>query len=54
MNRQLNQDVPPLFMGKYLSQARDEGHLLAEPDYEQLKFAMWDTYQNHLKYKYYA
>lgn len=43
--------VPELFLGKHLIQARQEGHLLAEPDYQQLKYAMWDAYQNYFLHK---
>jgi glycosyltransferase involved in cell wall biosynthesis len=44
------EDVPALFLG-HLQQARGEGHLLAEPDYEQLKYWMWETYRNYFVYK---
>ena len=43
-------DVPAIFLG-HLQQARSEGHLLAEPDYEQLKYLMWETYRNYFVYK---
>jgi len=43
--------VPDLFLGKHLIQARQEEHLLAEPDYQQLKYAMWDAYQNYFVHK---
>lgn len=43
--------IPTLFLGPILEQARSEGHLLAEPDYQQLKYAMWDAYQNHTAHK---
>jgi len=44
-------DVPDLFLGGHLKQARAEGHLLAEPDYQQLKYAMWEMYRNYFVYK---
>lgn len=45
------ENIPSLFLGPALEQARTEGHLLAEPDYQQLKYAMWDAYQNYFLYK---
>lgn len=45
------EDVPDLFLGGHLKQARTEGHLLAEPDYQQLKYAMWEVYRNYFVYK---
>jgi len=45
------QQVPDLFLGKHLIEARAEGHLLAEPDYQQLKYAMWDAYQHYARHK---
>lgn len=45
------QDIPDAFLGGHLMMARDEGHMLAEPDYEQLKYAMWDSYQNYFLHK---
>ena len=45
------EDIPTLFLGSALEQARKEGHLLAEPDYQQLKYAMWDAYENYFLYK---
>ncbi|MBT9544455.1 MAG: glycosyltransferase family 4 protein [Candidatus Sericytochromatia bacterium] len=44
-------DVPEIFLGAHLKQARHEGHLLAEPDYQQLKYAMWEMYRNYFVYK---
>lgn len=49
--RPIPQQVPDPFLGKHLIQARAEGHLLAEPDYQQLKYAMWDAYQNYFVHK---
>lgn len=49
--RPIPQQIPSLFLGAILEQARSEGHLLAEPDYQQLKYAMWDAYQNHAAHK---
>lgn len=43
--------IPQLFLGPVLEAARDENHLLAEPDYQQLKYAMWDAYQNYFTHK---
>ncbi|MGV3525697.1 MAG: glycosyltransferase family 4 protein [Candidatus Sericytochromatia bacterium] len=43
--------IPELFLGQHLRQARSEGHLLAEPDGQQLKYAMWDAYQNYFIHK---
>lgn len=43
--------VPDTFLGRHLVMAREEGHLLAEPDYQQLKEAMWEVYQNYFTYK---
>lgn len=43
--------IPSMFLGQMLETARDEGHLLAEPDYQQLKYAMWDAYQNYFTHK---
>lgn len=45
------EDVPDVFLGGHLKQARSEGHLLAEPNYQQLKYAMWETYRNYFVYK---
>lgn len=44
-------DIPELFLGGHLLQARAEGHLLAEPDVQQLKYAMWAAYENYALYK---
>lgn len=44
-------NIPELFLGQHLMQARSEGHLLAEPDEQQLKYAMWDAYQNYFVHK---
>lgn len=44
-------NVPDYFLGRHLVMAREEGHLLAEPDFEQLKAAMWEMYQNYFVYK---
>jgi glycosyltransferase involved in cell wall biosynthesis len=44
-------DIPDLFLGAHLKQARQEGHLLAEADYQQLKYAMWEMYRNYFVYK---
>lgn len=43
--------IPAMFLGPVLESARAENHLLAEPDYEQLKYAMWDAYQNYFTHK---
>lgn len=40
-------NMPASFLGAHLIQAREEGHLLAEPDLEQLKYAMWEAYENY-------
>jgi glycosyltransferase involved in cell wall biosynthesis len=45
------QDVPDLFLGGHLRQARSEGHYMAEPAYGELKARMWDCYQNYFSYK---
>lgn len=38
-------------LGNHLSEARKEKHMMAEPDFEQLKWAMWEMYQNYFLYK---
>ncbi|PKL74994.1 MAG: hypothetical protein CVV27_17650 [Candidatus Melainabacteria bacterium HGW-Melainabacteria-1] len=49
--RPIPAQIPKLFLAGVLEQARAEGHLLAEPDYQQLKYAMWDAYQNYFTHK---
>lgn len=49
--RPIPQNIPGVFLGGFMEQARSEGHLLAEPDYQQLKYAMWDAYQNYFLHK---
>lgn len=49
--RPIPEGIPSLFLGSILEQARSEGHLLAEPDLQQLKYAMWDAYQNYFTHK---
>ncbi|HEY9844305.1 MAG: glycosyltransferase family 4 protein [Candidatus Sericytochromatia bacterium] len=43
--------IPSMFLGPLLEEARAEHHLLAEPDFQQLKYAMWDAYQNYFTHK---
>lgn len=45
------QDIPDYFLGGPLITARQEKHLLAEPDLDALKYAMWDAYQNYFLHK---
>lgn len=44
-------DIPPYFLGQALMSAREEKHLLAEPDLDALKYAMWDAYKNYFLHK---
>jgi hypothetical protein len=43
--------IPERWLGEHLVEARQEGHKMAEPNYEQLKSVMWDIYQNYFVYK---
>lgn len=45
------ESVPAYFLGSALMAAREEKHLLAEPDLDALKYAMWDAYQNYFLHK---
>lgn len=42
------EQVPAEMLGQHLIEAREEGHLLAEPSLEALKYAMEASYHNYL------
>ncbi len=49
--RPIPSDIPDYFLGSAMQAAREEGHLLAEPALDALKYTMWDAYKNYFLHK---